>query len=85
MLMRTMNPFIWLNSNFKLCLKVAEPADSRELLKATDAAYIVKPGRGYLKVGTNELYELFQSGYSGAPYNKGEEAKKDNRIYLIDK
>ncbi|MFV0499167.1 MAG: FtsK/SpoIIIE domain-containing protein, partial [Bacilli bacterium] len=59
---------IWSNSKFKLCLKVAEEADSKALLKTPDAAYITNPGRGYLKVGTNELYELFQSGYSGAPY-----------------
>lgn len=76
---------IWSNSKFKLCLKVAEPADSRELLKTTDAAYIVEPGRGYLKVGTNELYELFQSGYSGAPYNKGDNSQKDERLFIIDK
>lgn len=76
---------IWSNSKFKLCLKVAEPADSRELLKTTDAAYIKEPGRGYLKVGTNELYELFQSGYSGALYNKGDVTTKDESVYLIDK
>lgn len=76
---------IWSNSKFKLCLKVAEPADSRELLKTTDAAYITEPGRGYLKVGTNELYELFQSGYSGAPYNTSDNTQKDDRVYLIDK
>ncbi|WOO86750.1 type VII secretion protein EssC [Mollicutes bacterium LVI A0039] len=75
---------IWSNSKFKLCLKVAEEADSRELLKTGDAAYITDPGRGYLKVGTNELYEQFQSGYSGATYTESKEEIKDNRIYLID-
>lgn len=76
---------IWSNSKFKLCLKVSEPVDSRELLNTTDAAYITEPGRGYLKVGTNELYELFQSGFSGAPYNATDSNQKDERVFIIDK
>ncbi len=50
---------IWSNSKFKLSLKVAEESDSKELLRTPDAAYIKEPGRGYLKAGINELYELF--------------------------
>lgn len=75
---------IWSNSKFKLCLKVAEEADSKALLKTADAAYITNPGRGYLKVGTNELYELFQSGYSGADFIESNEIKINPEIYLID-
>ncbi|MFV0288985.1 MAG: type VII secretion protein EssC [Mycoplasmatales bacterium] len=75
---------IWSNSKFKLSLKVAEESDSKELLRTPDAAYIVEPGRGYLKVGTNELYELFQSGYSGATYQKESTSKIDKRIFEID-
>lgn len=75
---------IWSNSKFKLSLKVAEEADSKELLKTADAAYIKNPGRGYLKVGNDELYELFQSGYSGAPYEQNSSENIDLRIYKIN-
>lgn len=75
---------IWSNSKFKLSLKVAEEADSKALLKTGDAAYITNPGRGYLKVGNNELYELFQSGYSGGPLQTQENQKMHKEIYLVD-
>ncbi|MGL5649507.1 MAG: type VII secretion protein EssC [Clostridium sp.] len=57
---------IWSNSKFKLCLKVQDASDSNELLKKPDAANIVDPGRAYFQVGNNEIYELFQSAWSGA-------------------
>lgn len=77
---------IWSNSKFKLCLKVQNEADSNEMLKTKDAAAITQPGRSYLQVGNNEIYELFQSAYSGAPYMGGIETEdvKDNRIYEIN-
>lgn len=58
---------IWSNSKFKLCLKVQNKEDSNEVLKTPLAAEIVEPGRAYLQVGNNEIFELFQSAYSGAP------------------
>ena len=78
---------IWTNSRFKLCLKVQGPADSNEMLHTPDAANIVNPGRAYLQVGNNEIYELFQSAWSGEIYSdeKEAEAKEDNRVYLINK
>lgn len=77
---------IWTNSKFRLCLKVQNEADSREMLKTPDAASIVLPGRAYLQVGNNEIYELFQSAYSGATYQKNvsEKEEKDNRVYLLN-
>jgi S-DNA-T family DNA segregation ATPase FtsK/SpoIIIE len=57
---------IWSNSKFKLCLKVQTKQDSNEVLKTPLAAEIKEPGRAYLQVGNNELFELFQSAYSGA-------------------
>ncbi len=76
---------IWTNSKFKLALMVQNEQDSKEILKTPDAAYITKPGRAYLQVGNNEIYELFQSAWSGAPFSKDEEEKKnDNRVYLIN-
>lgn len=62
------NDQIWSNSRFKLALKVAEKADSNEIIKTPDAASITQPGRAYLQVGNNEIYELFQSAWSGARY-----------------
>lgn len=59
---------IWSNSRFKVCLKVQDASDSKEILKNNDAANITVTGRGYLQVGNNEVYELFQSAWSGAPY-----------------
>ncbi len=58
---------IWSNSKFRLCLKVQNKEDSNEVLKTPLAAEIVEPGRAYLQVGNNEIFELFQSAYSGAP------------------
>ncbi len=60
------NEQIWSNSRFKLCLKVQSQEDSNEVLKSPLAAEIKEPGRAYLQVGNNEVFELFQSAYSGA-------------------
>lgn len=57
---------IWSNSKFKLCLKVQNKEDSTEVLKSPLAAEIKEPGRAYLQVGNNEIFQLFQSAYSGA-------------------
>ncbi|MCR5216095.1 MAG: type VII secretion protein EssC [Lachnospiraceae bacterium] len=78
---------IWTNSKFKLCLKVQDVADSREMLKTPDAASITQAGRAYLQVGNNEIYELFQSAWSGATYEmlQTEEEKEDDRVYLINR
>lgn len=58
---------IWSNSKFKLCLKVQSKEDSNEVIKTPLAAEIKEPGRAYLQVGNNEIFELFQSAYSGVP------------------
>lgn len=80
------NDQIWSNSRFKLALKVADVSDSNEIIKTPDAASIVEPGRAYLQVGNNEIYELFQSAWSGADYDPGKTEKHsvDERIYLIN-
>jgi len=76
---------IWSNSKFKLALKVANEGDSNEVLKTPDAARITQPGRAYLQVGNNEIYELFQSAWSGAPYSEDVvECGFDSRVYLIN-
>lgn len=77
---------IWSNSKFKLCLKVQNEADSKEVLHTPDAANITQAGRAYLQVGNNEIYELFQSAWSGALYieESEKEVTQDNRIYLVN-
>lgn len=80
------NDQIEANSTSKIALKMAGEQDSNELLKTTDAAHITNPGRGYLKVGQNEVYELFQSGYAGVPYDPDAHVTErvDERIYKIN-
>lgn len=78
------NDQIWSNSKFKLCLKVQTQADSNEVLKSPLAAEIREPGRAYLQVGNNEIFELFQSGYSGAPEKNVETDKKAYKLYEVD-
>jgi len=59
---------IWGNSKFRLCLRVQDKQDSNEMVKRPDAAYITNAGRGYFQVGNDEIFEEFQSGWSGAKY-----------------
>lgn len=77
---------IWSNSRFRVCLKVQERADSVEMLKRPDAAELKDTGRFYLQVGFNELFELGQSAWCGAPYVPADrvEKKRDDRIEIID-
>lgn len=78
------NDQIWTNSRFKLALKVQNEADSKEIIKTGDAAFITQPGRAYLQVGNNEIYELFQSAWSGATYSEEHVEVKDDRVYIIN-
>lgn len=66
----TVDDNIWSNSKFRLCLRVQNQQDSKDMLHKPDAAYITQAGRGYLQVGNDEVYELFQSGFSGAVFNQ---------------
>ncbi len=75
------NDQIWSNSKFKLCLKVQDKSDSNEVLKSPLAAEIREPGRAYLQVGNNEIFELFQSAYSGA-YISDEHVKAVKRFAI---
>lgn len=78
---------IWSNSKFKMCLKVQTESDSNGVLKKPDAAYIKLPGRAYLQVGNDEIYELFQSAYAGADYMPDQhkpKEKKDISVLSLD-
>lgn len=65
----TVDDNIWSNSKFRLCLRVQDRQDSNDMLHRPDAAYITQAGRCYMQVGNDELFELFQSGFSGAVYD----------------
>lgn len=77
---------IWSNSKFRISLKVQEKADSMEVIKRPDAAEISTTGRFYLQVGYNELFELGQSAWAGAPYYPAEKLEKseDHSVSIID-
>lgn len=68
----TVDDNIWSNSRFRICLRVQDRQDSMHMLHKADAAYITQTGRCCLQVGNDELYEAFQSGYSGAVYDENE-------------
>ena len=71
------------NSKFKLCLRVQDKQDSTEMLGKPDAAYLSQAGRCYLQVGNDEIFELFQSGWSGATYDNDGGTGKNNLVRLI--
>ena len=62
------NDQIWSNSRFKVCLRVQDKADSNEILKKPDAAFLKQTGAFYLEVGNDEYYNLGQSAWAGAKY-----------------
>lgn len=66
----TVDENIWANSKFRLCLRVQDRQDSIDMLHRPEAAYLTQAGRCYLQVGNDEIFELFQSGWSGASYDE---------------
>ena len=80
------NDQIWSNSRFKVCLKVADAADSKEMIRRPDAAEIKGPGRFYMLVGFNEFFTCGQSAYSGSKYAPMDAyvPPRDNSVDLID-
>ncbi|MGF3105552.1 type VII secretion protein EssC [Rossellomorea sp. DUT-2] len=75
---------IWSNARFRVALKVQNTEDSREILKNGDAASLTVTGRGYLQVGNNEVYDLFQSAWSGAPYQEDSFESEDEVAIVTD-
>ena len=80
------NDQIWSNTRFRVCLKVQDESDSKEMLKKPDAAHITQAGRYYFQVGYDEVYELGQSGYTGAKYFPSDKIVKqvDKSINFIN-
>ncbi len=81
----TVDDNIWSNSKFRLCMRVQDKEDSIDIIHRPDAAYITQAGRGYLQVGNDEVFELFQSGFSGAVYDDeiGQRNSKV-KIYMLN-
>ena len=80
------SPQIWSNSRFKVCLKVLDREDSKEMLHRSEAAAIKFPGRAFVQVGYDEIFEEIQTGYSGADYVASErylQAGEDS-VELLD-
>jgi len=79
------NDQIWSNTKFRVCLKVQDESDSREMLKRPEAAALKQVGRFYLQVGYNELFALGQSAWCGAKYYPSEKIVKqvDKSINFI--
>lgn len=79
------NDQMYSNTRFRWCLKVASAADSREMLHHSVAVKITNPGRAYIQVGEDEIFEQIQSFWSGAPYSPYEKLRfsERNRIAII--
>lgn len=80
------NDQIWSNTKFRVCLKVQDEQDSKEMLKKPDAASLKQVGRFYLQVGYDEYYALGQSAWCGAKYFPSNKITKnvDKSINFID-
>ena len=80
------NDQIWSNTKFRVCLKVQDELDSREMLKRTEAASLKQAGRFYLQVGFDEYFALGQSGWCGAKYYPSDKIIKqvDRSVNFID-
>ena len=74
------------NSRFRLCLKVQDASDSREMIERPEASRITQAGRCYVRVGKDEVLELFQSFWSGAPYfgKAVENVEKGNQVCIVE-
>ncbi len=58
---------IWGNARFRLCLKVQDKTDSIEMLRRPEAQTLTATGRAYVQIGNNEIFDMIQTGYTGAP------------------
>ena len=74
------------NTRFRWCLKVANSADSRDMLHHPDAAKITNPGRAFVQVGEDEVFEEIQSFWSGAPYNPCRDLtmQRSTKVSVVD-
>ena len=80
------NDQIWSNSKFRVCLKVQDAGDSKEMIRRPDAAGLKQAGRFYLQVGYDEFFAMGQSAWAGAQYIPSEKVVKqiDDSLEFLD-
>jgi len=82
------NQQIWANAKFRICLRVESRQESMDMLHRAEAANLPRmPGRGYLQVGNNDVFELFQvARVAGTYYDKKsiEAASQQRRVFVAD-
>lgn len=80
------DPQIWSNTRFRVCMRVQDKSDSNEVIKCPDAAYLKQTGRFYFQVGYNEVFVLAQAAWAGGKYIPAERVNKtiDTSLEFID-
>ena len=80
------DPQIWSNTRFRVCMRVQDKSDSNEVIKCPDAAYLKQTGRFYFQVGYNEVFVLGQAAWAGGKYKPSEKVSKtlDTSIEFIN-
>ena len=80
------DPQIWSNTRFRVCLRVQDKSDSTEVIKRPDAAYLKQTGRFYFQVGFDEIFVIGQAAWCGGQYFPSETIRKeiDSSINFID-
>lgn len=70
------------NIKYRICLRVETVAESREILRRSEAAFLPGnvPGRGYLQSGNEEI-EMIQAAYTGMPYHDPLRSRLPNVIW----
>ena len=71
------DPQIWSNTRFRVCLRVQDTSDSNEVIKKDDAAFLKQTGRFYFQVGYDEVFTIGQAAYAGGTYVPSDNIKKD--------
>ena len=71
------DPQIWSNTRFRVCLRVQDKSDSNEVIKKPDAAFLKQTGRFYFQVGYDEVFTLGQAAYAGGSYIPSDSIKKE--------
>lgn len=75
---------IWSNSNFRLCLRVLDPRDSQDMLKAPDAAGLTNVGRFYKQTGYGGSLVKAQSAWTGAEYAENRTSFTDCAVDVLN-
>jgi S-DNA-T family DNA segregation ATPase FtsK/SpoIIIE len=76
---------IWANARFRICLRVETRQESQEMLHRPDAVSLPRiPGRGYLQVGNDDVFELFQVARVAGPYpgSRKQEVEQEERLVI---